>query len=309
MTTTNASEAEERRRQAATNEIAAESSPSVPRYPYVHVNVPPDEADVASSELFDLGALGVEERDATTLTKGEGGVVTLVASFDSFEEARDAVAALASRGARLEEVVGDQWRDEWKKYFEPFQLCDGIVVRPPWRPYDAQSGDQLLELEPGRAFGTGLHETTSLCATLLRRFQASVGGKEVLDVGCGSGILSLVALLLGATRARAIDVDDEACAVTRENAARNGLATRVVADDAPLESIEGAYPVVVANIETSVLVPLANELCARVAPKGLLLLSGILDTQRALIESAYGAFVLEAREQKGEWVAYAYRRP
>src|SRR5580700_11932944 len=117
--------------------MTAPEAPAVPRYPYVAVDVPEPDADEAGALLFELGAQGVEQRDATTLVKGSGTggyLVTLVASFGSHEEANAAIAELpATWGARLEEVVGDAWRDEWKKHFEPFEVCAGVVVCPPWK--------------------------------------------------------------------------------------------------------------------------------------------------------------------------------
>jgi len=97
---------------------------------------------------------------------------------------------------RLEEVVGDAWRDAWKEHFRPFAITRSIVIRPPWESYAEKPGEQVLVLEPGRAFGTGLHETTSLVARVLEARRGELVGKTVLDVGCGSGILALVALFL-----------------------------------------------------------------------------------------------------------------
>src|SRR6185437_3405957 len=203
-----------------------------PRYPFVAVDVREAESEEAGARLFELGAQGVEERDATTLVKGAAGKVTLVASFEDEASARAAIAELPQQWlARLEQVVGDAWRDEWKKHFEPFRICDVIVIRPPWREYAPEGGDKVIELEPGRAFGTGLHETTRLVATLLADRAAVVRGSRVLDVGCGSGVLSLVSLALGAESVRAVDVDPEAVAVTRENAERNGVSSRVQTDE------------------------------------------------------------------------------
>jgi len=281
-----------------------------PRFPFVAVDVTAEDADVMSATLFELGAEGVEERDATTLVKGAPGLVTLVASFASHEEAREAVAAIdESCKPRLEEIVGDAWRDAWKEHFRPFAITASIVIRPPWEAYAENPGEEVLVLEPGRAFGTGLHETTSLVAGALEARKGEVVGKPVLDVGCGSGILALVALTLGASRARAIDVDEDAALVTQENATRNGLDDRVEADSAPIESIDGTYPVVVANIEARVLIPMMSELTKRVAPGGLLVLSGILAPQKDDVRAAYGSFALLDAPAKGEWVALALRAP
>jgi ribosomal protein L11 methyltransferase len=282
-----------------------------PRYPYVLVDVEgadeSDASDEASAELFELGALGVEERDQTTLVKGAPGKVTLVASFASHDEARAAIAALrAEWSPRLVEVVGDAWRDEWKKHFHPFEVCEGVVIQPPWEAYEKKGDEVVLELEPGRAFGTGLHETTSLCAEALRSMR--LAGLAVLDVGCGSGILSLVALSLGAARARAIDVDPEAADVARENAARNAMTDRVEADTTDVAELAGTWPVVLANIEARVLVPMAGALAERVNPGGKLVLSGILASQKDDVARAYASLRLVEVRAKGEWVALVLER-
>jgi ribosomal protein L11 methyltransferase len=280
-----------------------------PRYPYVLIDVAPEEADEWSSELFALGAQGVEERDETTLFKNSiPGKVTLVASFTTHDEAHEAIAALdPSFSPRLEEVVGDAWRDEWKKHFHPFPVCPGVIVRPPWEPYEPIGGEKVLELEPGRAFGTGLHETTSLVSHALQEHQSELAGARVLDVGCGSGILSLIALTLGASTARAIDIDPDAAAVTRENAARNGMQAQIEAGTTDVAAIDETYPLVLANIEARVLIPLAPAITARVAPGGLLVLSGILVPQKADVLAAYPRFTVVSAPEKGEWIALVLR--
>lgn len=292
---------------------SAASSPE-PRYPYVHLDVAAEEAEETSALLFELGAQGVEERDETTMSKtvtGGSGKVTLVASFETREDAEAAMAHLRdemSLASRYEEVVGDAWRDAWKEFFRPFAIAEGIVVRPPWEPYEPKPGEQVLHLEPGRAFGTGLHETTRLVARALREHAGELAGKVVLDVGCGSGILAFVALALGAERAVAIDVDPEAIEVTDENAARNAMQDRIQSSTTPIEQIDFQAPVVLANIEARILIPMAKELAARVAPGGLLLLSGILVPQKADVRAAYPDMDLVAAPELGEWTLLALRR-
>jgi ribosomal protein L11 methyltransferase len=279
-----------------------------PRFPFVHVDVSEDESDATSSLLFDLGAQGVEERDATTLVKGAAGKVTLVASFATREEADAALAGIdASLSPRIEEIVGDAWRDAWKEHFRPFEIAPGIVIRPPWEPYEGPSR-VLLELEPGRAFGTGLHETTSLVAGILAERAAEYAGTDLLDVGTGSGILAILALKLGAAKARAIDIDGDAVDVAKDNARRNDVAARFDAGTAGLGSIPGTYALVLANIEAGVLVPMAPELTAHVAKGGLLVLSGILVPQKDDVRAAYADLALVAAPEKGEWVALVLRR-
>ena len=121
--------------------------------------------------------------------------------------------------------MGDAWRDEWKKHFVPFRLTPRITVRPPWEAYQPRDASEIvLDLEPGRAFGTGLHATTALVARALEARATELSGIELLDVGTGSGILALVALALGAARVRAIDIDPDAAEVTLENATAQWVA-------------------------------------------------------------------------------------
>lgn len=281
------------------------------RYPFVHVDVPPEDVDEISGLLFELGAQGVEERDATTLAKSAAADrTTLVASFVTREAAEEAIAEIpAELLPRYEEVVGDAWRDAWKEHYKPYAIAEGIVVRPPWEPYDANPGEVVLELEPGRAFGTGLHETTRLVARALKAHAAEMAGQPILDVGCGSGILALIALLLGASRAVATDIDPEAIDVTRENATRNGLASRVEAVTRELSEVDLVAPVVLANIEARVLIPMAPELSRHVAPGGLLLLSGILVPQKDEVRAAYPLMELLEAPDLGEWTLLALRAP
>jgi ribosomal protein L11 methyltransferase len=266
-----------------------------PRYPFVAVDASPDESDEVAAALFELGATGVEERDGSTLVRGAGpGRVTLVGSFETREAADAAIAELAcvvpGGSPRLEEVVGDAWRDAWKEHFAPFALTPHITVVPPWSPRpEVAPGMTILELEPGRAFGTGLHATTSLVAEVLDASRAALSGREVLDVGTGSGILSFVALLSGASRALAVDVDDDVIEVVRENAARNGLEARVEARAGTVEGVTRAFPWVLANIEAKVLRPLAGELRRVLAPGGTLVLSGILESEHDEIVRVYTA--------------------
>jgi ribosomal protein L11 methyltransferase len=289
-------------------------SDSQARFPYVAIDVVEDQADDAAERLFDLGAAGVEWRDTTTLARGAAGKVTLVASFERKDEARAAVIDLPPEWSpRVEEIVGDAWRDEWKKHFEPFPLAGPIVVAPPWRSYEAKSGESVILLEPGRAFGTGLHETTSLVAQVLADHAAHFRGRQVLDVGCGSGILSLVALVLGAATVRAIDLDPDSVLVTRENAERNRMAERIHVDDAPLATVAGVYAAVAANIDAGALVELAPALVARVAEGGLLVLAGILAAEVAPrqledLRGAYQGLIEEEVRRKGDWVALVLRR-
>jgi ribosomal protein L11 methyltransferase len=273
---------------------------SEPRYPYVHVEVAPEEVEEVSYLLWELGALGLEERDATTLNKSEAGV-TLVASFADEASARAAIEGLAPRAARLEHVIGDAWRDAYKQYFKVTRLGARLVIRPSWEPYQAQPNDVVVTVDPGRAFGTGTHESTRLLMAALDREVRA--GERVLDVGCGTGILAICALKLGAREALCLDVDPDAVAVTRENALANGVDAQLSAATTPLADVPGAFALVLANIQASVLVPLAAALAERVAPRGRLLLSGLLSGQEHEVLAAYPDFELAQAPTEGEWIA------
>src|SRR5690606_21479053 len=121
-----------------------------------------DDAETAGALLFDAGATGLEERDASTLSKGAA-AITLVASFESDEDAEAALEALEGRWpARVEHVVGDDWKERWKEFFRPTRVGERLVIRPSWEEVEPRAGDVVLTLDPGHAFGTGTHETTRL---------------------------------------------------------------------------------------------------------------------------------------------------
>jgi ribosomal protein L11 methyltransferase len=291
------------------------------RYPYVHVEVgSAEDAELASAELWELGASGVEERDASTMNRPDAQGITLVASFADEAAAGDAAAALGERWpARVAFVEGDAWREAYKAYFKPVRIGARLWVKPSWETLEPAPGDVVVALDPGGAFGTGTHETTRL---VLEELQDHVRpGMSVLDVGCGSGILAIAALLLGAERAVAVDNDPEAVRVSQENAQHNRVHGHMAVSDAELWSIPEHFPLVLANIERRVLVPLASELAARVQPGGLLILSGVLAPEADEVLAAYtldrtapalrggASLTLVSKRALGEWVALVLHKP
>jgi len=282
---------------------------SEPRYYFVAIDVAPDDADATSGRLFELGATGVEERDDGTLARGAAGKTTLVASFEDEKAARAAQKKLGA-GARIEELVGDAWRDAWKEHFRPFRLCEGLWVRPPWQEHAPKRAEKVLVLEPGRAFGTGLHETTRLVAAAIAMMRRTLPQTSVLDVGTGSGILALAALALGAKDALGIDNDADAIEVAKENAARNEMSDRAEFATTPVAKVRGAFGLVLANIEADVLVSMKKALVAHVAPGGRLVLSGILASREADVRAAFGKPIeraeLGSASESDRWVALTY---
>ncbi|MFW6049601.1 MAG: 50S ribosomal protein L11 methyltransferase [Myxococcota bacterium] len=278
------------------------------RYPFVHVDVPAELSELVALELWEQGAKGIEERDAGTLERPEDAAaeVTLVAAFEDEEEARRVALEFGRKyPSRLAFVTGDAWRDAWREHFKPVRIGQRLVVRPSWERVRLWPGEVEVVVDPGRAFGSGTHDTTRL---VLREVDRRVrGGERVLDVGCGSGILGVAALRLGAASVRAVDVDADAVPVARENARINRVASRMTVSATPVERLRGRYDLVLANIETVILEKLAPAIAARVAPHGTLVLSGVLVGEQARIDAAFPGFQRVLLGRSGEWVAPVLR--
>jgi ribosomal protein L11 methyltransferase len=205
---------------------------------------------------------------------------------------------------RVRSVDDADWTDAWKANYVP-QRIGRVVIVPSWLDEPIGPDEIALRLDPGMAFGTGLHPTTRGCLTLLQ--EVSPMPPVVLDVGSGSGILALAALRLGADRAVCYDTDPLAVEASIANAAANGLAGRVAAHlgSLPPKPPGDTYPLVLANLVAAVLIDLAAALAAHTAPGGALLASGIIDTRADEVLAALTAagFVLERRLDDGEWLS------
>jgi len=212
------------------------------------------------------------------------------------------------------------WANAWKAHFPVLRVGRRIVIRPTWRRHKRRPDDIVLALDPGMAFGTGLHPTTRLCLAALEaladRGLLAAGGRNgaparVLDVGSGSGILSIAAARLGAREVLAVDVDPIAVDATTANARRNRLARVVRAREGSAPSGEGPFDVVLANLIASLLVSLADDLVADLRPGGVLLASGIFENREADVVEAFHARGLEVagRWAEGDWVALELQRP
>jgi ribosomal protein L11 methyltransferase len=195
------------------------------------------------------------------------------------------------------------WADSWREHYVA-QRIGRVVIVPSWADEPLTPGAVAVVLDPGMAFGTGLHPTTRGCLELLQ--ELSPMPPTVLDVGCGSGILALAALLLGAERAVAVDTDEHAVRATIENAERNGLADRVhAARGSLIDPADDTYELVLANLVAAVLVELAPRLAAHLAPDGTLIAGGIIAPRGDEVVGALSAAGLEVRERRddGEWLS------
>lgn len=286
----------------------------------ISVLVDEEAADAVSSHLFDIGAQGV-------IDEAEPGKLALRRLRAHLPDGVDAAAILDEVRAYLGEldaifpgtataVVAGQmldaedWSETWKKHFPAIEIGSRLRVRPPWI---AACGDRLeLEIDPAMAFGTGHHESTRGCLLALEELFAREGAQTpVLDVGTGSGILSLAAARLGTRLAIAIDTDPIAARATRVNAERNGLAASLAVANADLRAVRGAYPVILANLYARVLYELMPAFAALAAPGGRLIVAGILEFDRTAIErrAEEAGFAVEAVRPLEGWPTLVLRKP
>lgn len=221
---------------------------------------------------------------------------------------------------RVRLVHEEDWADAWKRHFPVMRIGRRLVVRPTWREHSAAPGDVVLALDPGMAFGTGLHPTTRLCLAGIERWSDAglVHGARALDVGCGSGILAIAAGHFGARRVLAVDTDPIAVQATTENAARNDLGAVIAARQGSLPLPERGFDLVMANLIASLLVDLAQDLAMALRPGdggapsgGRLLAGGIFVDREPEVRRAFLAAGLRivGRDQEVDWVALDLERP
>ncbi len=223
-------------------------------------------------------------------------------------KARDAEGAFGRCVTELASLKREDWENNWKQYFKPFKVGEKFIIKPSWETCEQTEGRIVLEIDPSSSFGTGTHATTQLCICELERLVKP--GMRLLDMGCGSGILSVASRLLGAEHIAAADIDENAVNIAKENAEKNGFVLEghvgdVTSDKALDEAIGGAYDIVVANIVADVIMGMQDILKAKLKDDGTLIVSGIIAPRADEVqESLIGAgFRLLRRQQSGDWVA------
>lgn len=205
-------------------------------------------------------------------------------------------------------VEGDDWIEIWRKHFRPIHI-GAIVVVPEWISYEKEEGEEVVKLDNNMAFGTGEHETTAMCVELLQKFLTP--DSVCIDVGCGSGILGISAVKLGAKHAYLTDIDYVAVKSATHNCALNGVSDKVtVAHSDLLENSSVKGDIMLANITADILERLAPSIPKNLADGGALILSGIIDEKKDGVIKAYTAQGLELKEEmkRGEWNALAFVR-
>lgn len=302
--------------------------------------------DIVSSMLMDLGIQGVQIEDKVPLTEQDKeqmfvDILPQIPADDGvayltfyLEEEEDPETVLERVRKELEEMrsyvdVGEctieesqtedvDWVNNWKKYFHQFSI-DDILVIPSWEQVEAKDSDKMvIHIDPGTAFGTGMHETTQLCIRQLRKYVKS--GAQILDVGCGSGILGMLALKFGAAHSVGTDLDPCAIDATHENMKANGIREDQyevmignIIDDKEVQDKAGyeKYDIVAANILADVLVPLTPVILHQLKKGGIYITSGIIDDKEETVTEAVRAAGMEVLEvhHQGEWVSVTARKP
>ncbi|MDP3387131.1 MAG: 50S ribosomal protein L11 methyltransferase [Eubacteriales bacterium] len=207
----------------------------------------------------------------------------------------------------IQDIEDRDWNSEWKKNFKPFRLGDKVVIKPSWEEYVPCEGDIIIEIDPGAAFGTGSHETTSICIEQLEKHINST--KRVLDIGTGSGILGILASKLGALQVLGIDIDDDSIRVAKENVRINGCNNVDIRKGNLLENVDYPADIVVANITADIIIRMISELHTVMGSGGVFIGSGILSKKLDVVEEALtnNGFAILEKTYKGEWAGLSAR--
>ena len=216
----------------------------------------------------------------------------------------DAWAESRGLSPRVSTLANQDWGRNWKKHFKPFLAVPGLVIAPPWEKPGASPGEKVLIIDPGMAFGTGQHATTWLCLDFLADLAAKAGlPQRVLDVGAGTGVVGLCAVLLGAGSALGLENDPEAVESAQRNIELNRLGHRFRVEDAGLDGLGEKFPLIVSNITRDTLIELAPLIRPRLQQGGMVALSGILREQAEDVVRAYAKLGLGLmdRRDRGDW--------
>lgn len=313
----------------------------------ITINTRTSAEDMISYELTELGACGVEVEDHVSLTEEDmkvmyvdllpddiapdDGTAKIHCYFDEEEDLEQITMKIQAMLHRLSEFMEigegtisfdktkeEDWVNNWKKFFKPIRLDEQIVIKPTWETLEDQTEDTVVvEIDPGTAFGTGSHETTKLCIQGMKPYIKE--DTRILDVGCGSGILSIIALKLGAGHAVLTDIDPHAISASEENFEVNHIEEERfeiyrgnVLDDPEFSKSLGrkCYPLVVANILADVISPLIEMVDQFLTEDGVFVISGIIDTKEQEISEKllnYGFEILETRRMK-DWVSMTAKK-
>jgi ribosomal protein L11 methyltransferase len=311
------------------------NKPSTEKAKWVHFKLytQPELAEALSNYLTEMGAQGVFEEFLQT---GVSDVPepepqderVLNAYFPSGTEDEKHLSDLQSYINNLAElfpelkkptfntevIIDPQWGEVWKRFFKPLRITKNIIVKPSWERYSATGRETVIEIDPGMAFGTGQHPSTSMCIEAMeeillkdRTFQKW----RVLDVGTGTGILGISAAKLGASSVMCVDIDDQAVEIAHKNVAVNHVGDRVVIVNSDVAKIKGTFELIVANLTAETLIKIKSHLVKMMEKGGYLVISGIFEKNRQDVEKAFTRDDLISHKviADKEWVCYVYKKP
>ena len=293
-----------------------------------------EQADTIADILYSAGAQGVAMEDPLLINQLRNSgtwelcdipeqqnteVVTVTAYYPDDDKLQERLAFIEREVKAVEERIGakcvfrnplfrtlceQDWANEWKQYFHVTHIGRRLVIKPSWEKYDAKPEDLVIEIDPGMAFGTGTHHTTSMC--METQEDIITPEAEVFDVGCGSGILAIAAAKLGAKNIVAVDIDANAVRIAKENIANNGLSDAITVKEGDLlHGTEGKADVIIANIIADIIIMLLPDVAKKLKATGRFLASGIIEEREDDIRkaaAANGIKVLSVKH-KGGWVA------
>ena len=287
--------------------------------------------DALSNFLTEIGAQGVFQEEPEAAAPGDFGVSedreTLKAYLPVDVRLENRIASLKiyidslsqlfpelkETGFTTETIIGQDWGEEWKKYFKPLRVSKNIVIKPTWERYTPAGRDIVVEIDPGMAFGTGQHPSTRMCLEAIEDIllkDRTIRGWRVLDVGTGTGILGISCAKLGAERVVCVDNDKKAAEIARENVLINHVEDRVEVINRDVTTIRGPFDLIVANLTAKILIKLHSHLMSLIGSVGYLVISGIIDQNRSDIEAHFlaGEFTTHHVITEKEWVCYVLRK-
>ncbi len=241
-------------------------------------------------------------------TNGQGAeMLVAIKSMLAEMKAADTEGMYGRLEAEMSSIREEDWANNWKQYFKPFKVGEKLVIKPSWEDYDNSDGRIILEIDPASSFGTGKHHTTRLCLEVLEKYLNK--GDKLLDMGCGSGILSIGAMLLGAGSAVAVDIEENAAVTAMENAVKNNISPdkyrtyfgNILTDEELADEIDDKYDIIAANIVADVLIAMKDSFRRYLRSGGILIVSGIIEERMnevidALISAGFRNPEPEVRE-------------
>jgi len=296
----------------------------------VSVEVESEEQEILSQILMDQGVTGLEIVDPQAFRQvleenryldyaddgfldSYGNKTIIKAYFQAGREVetlkaelKDAFLLMENPPSEIEILLRDdsEWKDSWKQHYKTFYISNRVIIKPSWEDFIADEGKIIIELDPGMAFGTGTHETTRMCAVLLDELIR--GNERILDLGCGTGILGIIAAKLGVSQVTCVDIDDAACKTARENINNNHVEKSVMVFQGELKNLpREQYDIVIINIIADVILALLPDLKHYIGLHSAILLSGIIRERKQEVVSAavqQGYRVIREIDE-GEWVA------